>query len=123
MNRKEQNNQTETLAEIFKALSDPTRLKIIRLLSRKKPMLCVGALAHQLGISQPAVSQHLRVLKNAGILRAHRFGFHVHYVFNPSILHEHKKLIDALFHVAFECCEPGSEHGSCCGSDKDKKCR
>ena len=115
--------QAESLAEIFKALSDPTRLKIIRLLSRRKPMLCVGALAHRLGISQPAVSQHLRVLKNAGILRAHRLGFHVHYVFNPSILHEHKKMIDALFSVAFECCEPDSMDGSCCGSDKEGKCQ
>lgn len=114
--------QAESLAEIFKALSDPTRLKIIRLLSRRKPMLCVGALAHRLGISQPAVSQHLRVLKNAGILKAQRFGFHVHYVFNPSILHEHKKMIDGLFHVAFECCERDLTDGSCCGSDKDGKC-
>ena len=122
MKEKDTKNQAESLAEIFKALSDPTRLKIIRLLSRRKPMLGVGALAHRLGISQPAVSQHLRVLKNAGILRAHRFGFHVHYVFNPAILHEHKKMIDALFHVAFECCEPHSGDGSCCGSDKDEKC-
>ena len=122
MKEKERNNQAESLAEIFKALSNPTRLKIIRLLSRRKPMLCVGALAHRLGISQPAVSQHLRVLKNAGILRAHRFGFHVHYVFNPSILHEHKKMIDALFHVAFECCEPHPGDSSCCGSGKDEEC-
>ena len=117
-----QRTQAESLAEIFKALSDPTRLKIIRLLSSKKPVLCVGALAHQLGISQPAVSQHLRVLKNAGILKAHRIGLHVHYVFNPSMLHEHKEMIDALFHVAFECCEPVSGDGSCCGSDKNEKC-
>jgi ArsR family transcriptional regulator len=123
MKEKKQKNQAESLAEIFKALGDPTRLKIIRLLCSKEPMLCVGALAHELGISQPAVSQHLRILKNAGILRAHRLGLHVHYVFNPSMLHEHKEMIDALFHVAFECCEPVSERGSCCGSNKDGKCR
>jgi ArsR family transcriptional regulator len=122
MKGKDTKNKAESLAEIFKALGDPTRLKIMELLSRRKPMLCVGALAHRLGISQPAVSQHLRVLRNAGILRAHRFGFHVHYVFNPEILHKHKKMIDALFHVAFECCEPGPEDGSCCGSGKDEGC-
>jgi ArsR family transcriptional regulator len=121
MKADKKDSQAESLAEIFKALGDPTRVKIIRLLSSKRSVLCVGALAHRLGISQPAVSQHLRILKNAGILEAHRLGFHMHYVFNPTLLHKHKKMIDSLFHIAFECCKPDDMGRSCWGSEEDEK--
>jgi ArsR family transcriptional regulator len=66
-------------AEIFKALGDATRLKIMKLIAAKGNMLCVGKIAHCLNISQPAVSQHLKVLKNAGLVEPDRQGFHVHY--------------------------------------------
>ncbi|MBN1797566.1 MAG: helix-turn-helix transcriptional regulator [Spirochaetales bacterium] len=73
------NNPVYNVAEIFKALSDATRLKIIKLILAKGNNLCVGMIAHKLGISQPAVSQHLKVLKNAGLVAASRAGFHMHY--------------------------------------------
>jgi len=73
------NNSVSNVAEVFKALSDATRLKIIKLILAKGNNLCVGMIAHKLGISQPAVSQHLKVLKNAGLVEAHRMGFHMHY--------------------------------------------
>lgn len=41
--------------------------------------LCVMALAHRLEVSQPAVSQHLRLLRNLGLVRGERRGFRVHY--------------------------------------------
>lgn len=66
-------------AEIFKAMGEETRLKIIKLIASKGNQLCVGAIANRLGVSQPAVSQHLKVLKNAGLLEAVREGYHVHY--------------------------------------------
>ncbi len=71
----------EDLASIFKALSDPTRLRLIKLLAQQEPgsALCVMALADRLGVSQPAVSQHLRVLRNLGLVRGERRGFRVHY--------------------------------------------
>ena len=111
-------DKTEQMAELFKALGDPTRLRIVRLLSSKRQVFCVGALARKIGITQPAVSQHLKVLKNAGILIAHRKGFHVHYAFNPDSLEGHKKLIDELFKTAFECCCQSDNDPSCC---QDKK--
>jgi ArsR family transcriptional regulator len=107
-------DKTDQMAEVFKALGDPTRLRIVQLLSSKRQVFCVGALAHKLGITQPAVSQHLKVLKNAGILIAHRKGFHVHYAFNPDSLGVHKKLIDELFKTAFECCCRYDTDQSCC---------
>ena len=111
-------DKTEQMAEVFKALGDPTRLKIVRLLSSKRQIFCVGALAHKLGISQPAVSQHLKVLKNAGILIAHRDGFHVHHAFSPDSLGVHKKLIDEVFKTAFECCCQSDNDPSCCQGKK-----
>jgi ArsR family transcriptional regulator len=73
------NNSIHDMAEVFKALGDPTRLNIIKLLLSQGGRLCVGMLARKLGISQPAVSQQLKVLKNAGLVEADRMGFHMHY--------------------------------------------
>jgi len=57
------------MANIFKAFADPTRLRLIRLLaSNMEEKLCVVDLAKKLGISQPAASQHIKVLKNINIL-------------------------------------------------------
>ena len=73
------NKSVNDAAEIFKALGDPTRLKILKLIITKGNNLCVGKIANVLDVSQPAVSQHLKVLKNAGLVEADRQGFHVHY--------------------------------------------
>jgi ArsR family transcriptional regulator len=75
----------EKLADIFKALSDPTRLRLIKLLGEcqegvcKGGPLCVNALAHRLGVTQSAVSQHLRILRQAGMVRGVRQGSFMHY--------------------------------------------
>ena len=72
-------DKVEELAEVFKALSDPTRLRLVRLLGEHDGALCVNALAHKLGVTQSAVSQHLRVLRQAGLVRGERKGPFVHY--------------------------------------------
>ncbi|NPV27556.1 MAG: winged helix-turn-helix transcriptional regulator [Firmicutes bacterium] len=54
------------LEKFFKALGEPTRLRIIKLLAERE--LCVCELVEVLQISQPRISQHLRVLKNAGLV-------------------------------------------------------
>jgi ArsR family transcriptional regulator len=61
----------ERLADSFKALSDPRRLKLLHLLSQKKYVkkLSVSELAEQLGISQPNVSHHIKILKAVGLVR------------------------------------------------------
>jgi ArsR family transcriptional regulator len=66
-------------AEIFKALGDENRLKIIKLIASAGNRLCEGMLAHKLGISQSAVSQHLKTLKTAGLVVSERQGVHFHY--------------------------------------------
>ena len=58
-------HETDEQAAVFSALADPTRLKLVKLLcaQRSDEALCVNALAARLGVTQSAVSQHLRVLK------------------------------------------------------------
>jgi ArsR family transcriptional regulator len=72
---------SETI-EILKGLGDTTRFRILQSLSQCGNNLCVSALADQLKISQPVISQHLKVLKNAGIVIANRKGYHIHYSIN-----------------------------------------
>lgn len=72
------------LARIFKILSVDTRIRIIQLL--KDRALCVGALSAQIGITQGAVSQHLRVLRDADLVIAERRGYYIHYRLNEEVL-------------------------------------
>jgi len=65
------------LSELFRALADETRTKILYLLSRQE--LCVCDLAHLLDLSLPAVSHHLRLLKMMRLVRARRDGKQVFY--------------------------------------------
>jgi ArsR family transcriptional regulator len=71
----------EEQAALFSALADPTRLKLLRLLARQQEpgALCVNALAYHLGVTQSAVSQHLKVLKNAGMVKCEKRGYRAHY--------------------------------------------
>jgi DNA-binding transcriptional ArsR family regulator len=65
------------LAEIFKALSDPTRLRVISLLAQAE--LCVCDLAVALGVSQSAMSHQLRTLRDLRLVRRRREGRQVFY--------------------------------------------
>ncbi len=82
-------------AAIFGALADPTRLKLLKLLCQQHEpdALCVNALVSLLGISQPAISQHLRVLKSVGFVRGERRGYHVHYAVVPEALKRYQELL------------------------------
>jgi ArsR family transcriptional regulator len=75
-------------ATLFGVLADPTRLKLMRLLAQQQEpnALCVNALAFQLGVTQSAVSQHLRVLKSAGLVKGERRGYRIHYFINQETL-------------------------------------
>lgn len=90
-------DEIEELAERFKALSDPTRLRLVKLLSDHQGALCVNALAHRLGVTQSAVSQHLRVLRQARLVRSERHGPYVHYALDPDGLEQyHASLQETL---------------------------
>jgi len=84
----------EDTIKIFKALSNDARLKTIQLLSKQS--LCVNALAYKLNVSQPAVSQHLKVLENAGLIKGNKRGYWVHYELVPEKLQECSAFIQDL---------------------------
>ncbi len=73
------------IREIFYALSDEIRLKIVRLLVAHKE-LCVCQLQEILGISQPNISFHLRILKDAGLIKSRKEGKWNYYSLNKDNL-------------------------------------
>lgn len=68
----------ERYAEIFKALAHPIRLKIVRGLAQKDECN-VSIMVEKLGVPQPTVSQHLNILKNAGVITGYKKGTQVCY--------------------------------------------
>jgi DNA-binding transcriptional ArsR family regulator len=74
-----------TSAEVFTALADPTRRGLFERLSREGE-LTVRLLTDNSGVSQPAVSKHLGVLKHAGLVRARHKGRQTHYTAHPHAL-------------------------------------
>ncbi len=95
MNRKKKEIPIEKQAALFGVLADQTRLKLLELLSRQKEpdALCVNALAFRLGVTQPAISQHLKVLKDAGLVQGEKRGFRAHYYINQEALKKTQELI------------------------------
>ncbi|MBU0608954.1 MAG: metalloregulator ArsR/SmtB family transcription factor [Armatimonadetes bacterium] len=71
------NDNLDDLAAVTRALASPARLRLIEALRGR--CLCVNALAARLDLAQSAVSQHLRILKQAGLVTAQRRGYFVHY--------------------------------------------
>jgi DNA-binding transcriptional ArsR family regulator len=65
------------LLKLIKALADETRMKIVRHLSKKR--YCVHSLSNLTGISQSAVSQHLKILREAELVKCEKIGYWSHY--------------------------------------------
>lgn len=88
-------SSVEEQAALFSVLADPTRLKLLKLLAQQQEpnALCVNALAYQLGVTQSAISQHLRVLKSAGLVKGERRGYRIHYFISQEALTQAQKQI------------------------------
>ncbi|MCZ8511940.1 metalloregulator ArsR/SmtB family transcription factor [Paenibacillus filicis] len=69
--------QIHEMSDMFKLLGDKTRLTIVALLKEKE--LCVCDIVGAVGISQPGVSQHLRKLKDGGLVNEQRKGQWIYY--------------------------------------------
>lgn len=95
--------EAEKLARLFGVLSSDTRIKIIRML--KGHPLCVGAISRRLGITQAAVSQHLRLLRDAGLVEPEKRGYFVHYRLNGKALEKWKKAAQRLLDVTSVSCD------------------
>ncbi len=72
-------------AELFKVLGVETRIRIIELLKQKGP-LGANEMSEILGITPSAVSQHLKILKHAGLVRNERKGYWIPYEIDPTAL-------------------------------------
>src|SRR5579863_671363 len=84
--------------EMLGALSDSTRQSVVHLL-RRRPST-VGELASQLPVSRPAVSQHLQVLKSAGLVEEERRGTRHYYRLNPKSLADLRAHIESMWRDA-----------------------
>jgi ArsR family transcriptional regulator len=83
------------LAALAKALGHPVRVQILRLLDRRNVCVC-GEIVDELPLSQSTVSQHLKVLKEAGLIRGEIDGPRVCYCLEPKALRRLKALVGGL---------------------------
>lgn len=96
MEQTERAQELEAVAELFRALASPVRIAIIDELAEGERR--VGQLSELLNHSQPLISQHLRVLRSAGLVERYRSTGELHY----ALADEHVRHIvrDALIHIA-----------------------
>ena len=80
--------QAETYASWFKALADPTRIRILNLLARSPDPLCVCDIVDRFPLGQPAISHHLKVLRDVRFVVAERRGTFMYYRVNRACLNE-----------------------------------
>ncbi|MHB0914889.1 MAG: ArsR/SmtB family transcription factor [Thermoleophilia bacterium] len=81
-------------AELFKLLSVDKRIEIIELL--KRDSMSVNSIAEALGITPSAVSQHLRVLKSAGLVRDERKGYWIYYSLDRDTLEKCRERLNRI---------------------------
>ena len=103
----------------FKALADENRMLILRLLLRRN--CCVRALSRQLDISEAAVSQHLKVLREAGLILGEKSGYFTHYTVNRPALQALSDMLSEMARAA-ECVPCTPLHGGCSAAEFEK-CR
>lgn len=93
------------LAQMMKALAHPARIAIIQELIKTNACVC-GDLVNELGLAQATISQHLKELKNAGLIQGTIEGTSVCYCIDPKAWKMYKKEMDAFFvnYDNKECC-------------------
>jgi ArsR family transcriptional regulator, arsenate/arsenite/antimonite-responsive transcriptional repressor len=85
----------QELASFAKAIGHPIRVRILRMLARKEARMC-SHIVDELPLAQSTVSEHLRILRHAGLVRANESGPRVSYCIVPSALKRLKALLDAV---------------------------
>lgn len=88
-------DETQDLADLAKAVGHPIRVQILRLLERKDRCIC-GEIVDELPLAQSTVSQHLKVLKEAGLIRGEIEGPTVCYCIDKQRLKRFKVLVAGL---------------------------
>jgi len=81
-------DQAVRMAMVAKALGDPVRLQLVDVLRKHAGRVCVCELVPLFDLSQPTVSHHLKVLREAGVVGSERQGLWAYYFVNPDALQE-----------------------------------
>lgn len=84
------------IASMAKALAHPARIAILQYLVKKNACVC-GDLVEELGLAQATTSQHLKELKNAGLIQGTIEGVSVCYCINPKVWNEYRELFSSFF--------------------------
>ncbi len=84
--------QAERLAALFKAICHPVRLQIVDLLSRYSGQVCVCDIEGQFNLTQPTISHHLKVLREAGLVGFEQRGLWAYYFVCTSVVEEMRSL-------------------------------
>lgn len=99
--------QQNDIASMAKAIAHPARVAILQYLVKKNACVC-GDLVDELGLAQATTSQHLKELKNAGIIQGTIEGVSICYCINPKVWKQYKELFNLFFKdvqiTASSCC-------------------
>lgn len=104
--------------ETMKALCEPSRCRIVTLLSQRA--YCVSALATLLDLSPPAVSQHLKVLRDVGIVCCEKYGYHTHYKLDKEKL---AQIAESILDLTREKPDNCKKHGPICEAAEIVGCK
>ena len=107
------------LARLLKVLSVGTRVQIVQLL--KGRVLCVNALAARLDVTQGAVSQHLRIMRDASVVIDEKRGYHVHYRLNEDTLAAWREEINRLLDPRHGACTDRKGTDQCAAAMRKRK--
>lgn len=88
-------DQEDRLAALAWGVAHPLRVRILRLIAQRETCIC-GEIVDEMPVAQSTVSQHLKILKEAGLVQGEIDGPRVCYCINPDALAELKKLIGDL---------------------------
>ncbi len=83
-------------ARLLKALADPTRLRILSLLSRHEGEVCVFEIVESFTLEQPTISHHLRILRDAGLVDCRKKGLWAYYYVRREALSRAREVINEL---------------------------
>ena len=112
----------EDLSEFFKALGDPTRLKLVRLLMfNDEDKLKVIDLAEKIGISQPAITQHINILKELSLIQSNREQNRIYYYINKRKFKSYKRILSKMLEISFMRCIFKGKCNECPNSRIHKK--
>ena len=88
--------QEQELAAFAKALAHPARIAILQILIKADACIC-GDLVEELGLAQATISQHLKELKNAGLIQGTIEGTSVCYCIDPKVWKEYQQMFSSFF--------------------------